>query len=95
MSITKTAGRIVRIAGDWMEDGYINNLNRRSRLACWMENGRLHEANEHEDGPETLGGDDYSLVVNSEGELAPATAPQHGLFLPHAGELARIGFVAA
>lgn len=91
MATESVTGRNVRLAGDWMQDGYIENLNRPQRLSCWLEDGRLFEANDAGTGPRVLYSDTFELTVNDEGDLAPVSAPRHGIFSPASGELNRIG----
>lgn len=74
----------LRIPGDWLQDGFVENYNRPRHLTCWMEHGRLYEANEAEDGPHRAYGETNELVINAEGEIAPATALGRGFFLPAA-----------
>ena len=41
---TLPAGATVRhVAGDWLTDGYIDNLNRQKRFTCVVSGGRVFE----------------------------------------------------
>lgn len=78
--------KLRRIKGDWMEDGYINNLGRPRRLEIvvidgkgWVVNayGYLHDS-----------GETTPVVLDADGAI-PLGAGWS--FLPDAGELERVG----
>lgn len=76
-----------RIAGDWMRNGYIENLGRPSRLEVVVIDGKGYVV------------DDNGYIANGGGELTPVVLDAEGeipiggdwTFSPDEGEMARAG----
>jgi hypothetical protein len=82
----KISGKVLRLRGDWMRDGYINNLGRPDRLEIAIVEGRAYVAPEGRpelrDPPLELDADDCIRHVGATGS---------GFFSPDTSEIERIG----
>jgi hypothetical protein len=78
------ATRTYRLRGDWMRDGYIDNLNRRRELEIIVANGKAYD-------PELYGyPDDAGRITLTADDCLEAWGASVS-FSPDAGELNRIG----
>jgi DNA-binding XRE family transcriptional regulator len=72
-----------KLSGDWMRDGYIDNLGRPSQFDVVVKDGRLYGVDH--DGYV----DEEPLTIRDDGEIEIGGA---WTFSPDDGELARIGY---
>lgn len=79
--------QIYRIRGDWMRDGYIDNLDRRRMMEIAIVDGRAY-ATDMEGQPETR---DPPLELDEDGAIRHVGAKGCGFFQPDDVEIARIG----
>lgn len=76
-----------KLRGDWMRDGYIDNLGRPSRMEIAIVNGRAY-ATDLDGRPETR---DPPLELDEDDCIRHVGATGTGFFSPLTSEIDRIG----